>query len=232
MPRTVRVQPAASEAETLWQPSVATVDTGTIKVLISLASGNLEFQDEQGHRLLQEFQDAPRRYVKTTVNGEEPLLRQRPVLSRSAGSHLRPRPAPERHVQLSRLVDRARAGQHRHHHPAHGFHQWLRPILEHRRGILVRQPLSVRDPLFLERLARHRLLLPLRPRVRPDHPSVPRDDRPCPDVRRVGLRILAVERPLQERRRSAPHREGIPRRQSSHRQHRAGLVLVGAPGRS
>ncbi len=36
--RTVRVQPAASKAETLWQPSVATVDTGTIKVLISLAS--------------------------------------------------------------------------------------------------------------------------------------------------------------------------------------------------
>ena len=71
MPRTVRVQPAASEAQTLWQPSVATVDTGTIKVLISLAWGNLEFQDEQGHRLLQEFEDAPRRYVKTTVNGEE-----------------------------------------------------------------------------------------------------------------------------------------------------------------
>src|ERR1700756_4489067 len=41
MPRTVRVQPAASENEALWQPSVATLDTGTIKVLISLAWGNL-----------------------------------------------------------------------------------------------------------------------------------------------------------------------------------------------
>ncbi len=71
MPKTVRVQPAASKSETLWQPSVATVDTGTIKVLITLAWGNLEFQDEQGHRLLEEFQDAPRRYVKTTINGEE-----------------------------------------------------------------------------------------------------------------------------------------------------------------
>ncbi len=71
MPKTVRVQPAASKSETLWQPSVATVDTGTIKVLITLAWGNLEFQDEQGHRLLEEFQDAPRRYVKTSINGEE-----------------------------------------------------------------------------------------------------------------------------------------------------------------
>ncbi|MFZ0662835.1 MAG: TIM-barrel domain-containing protein [Acidobacteriaceae bacterium] len=60
-----------SANEKLWNPAVATVDTGAIKVRISLGSGSLEFVDERGHRLLQEFQDAPRRYTKTTVNGEQ-----------------------------------------------------------------------------------------------------------------------------------------------------------------
>ena len=57
--------------DALWNPAVATVDTGALKILITLAWGTLEFQDEQGHPLLQEFQDAPRRYVKTEVNGEQ-----------------------------------------------------------------------------------------------------------------------------------------------------------------
>lgn len=61
---------AASENDKLWNPAVAVVDTGALKVTITRAWGNLEFEDEQGHRLLQEFQDAPRRYVKTVVNGE------------------------------------------------------------------------------------------------------------------------------------------------------------------
>ena len=61
---------AQSENDKLWNPGVATVDTGALKVRITLAWGTLEFQDEQGHRLLQEFQDSPRRYAKTVVNGE------------------------------------------------------------------------------------------------------------------------------------------------------------------
>lgn len=59
-----------SENDRLWNPAVAIVDTGAIKVRITTAWGNLEFQDEQGHPLLQEFQDEPRRYTKTVVNGE------------------------------------------------------------------------------------------------------------------------------------------------------------------
>ena len=53
-----------------WKPIVATLDTGSMKVLISLRWGNLEFADEQGHRILQEFEDSPRRYTKTEVNDE------------------------------------------------------------------------------------------------------------------------------------------------------------------
>ncbi|MBV8629844.1 MAG: DUF5110 domain-containing protein [Silvibacterium sp.] len=60
-----------SDDQKLWNSAAATVDTGALKIRISAAWGNLEFQDEQGHRLLQEFEDAPRRYVKSTVNGEE-----------------------------------------------------------------------------------------------------------------------------------------------------------------
>lgn len=59
-----------AENEGLWNPATAVLDTGALKVRITMAWGNLEFQDEQGHRLLQEFQDAPRRYVPETVNGE------------------------------------------------------------------------------------------------------------------------------------------------------------------
>jgi len=60
-----------SENQSLWNPAVATIDTGALKVRITLAWGNLEFEDEQGSPLLQEFQDAPRRYMKTVVNGEQ-----------------------------------------------------------------------------------------------------------------------------------------------------------------
>jgi alpha-D-xyloside xylohydrolase len=63
-------RPEGTSESRLWKNYAATLDTGAIKVLISLDWGNLEFQDEQGHRLTQEFQDAPRRYVKTEVNGE------------------------------------------------------------------------------------------------------------------------------------------------------------------
>jgi alpha-D-xyloside xylohydrolase len=68
MPKDRPATPAASRP---WNPVHATLDTGVIKVQISLDWGNLVFQDEQGHRLLQEFQDEPRRYLKTNVNGED-----------------------------------------------------------------------------------------------------------------------------------------------------------------
>lgn len=68
MPRTTKPQ---SENDKLWNAAAAIVDTGALKIRITLAWGNLEFQDEQGHTLLQEFQDAPRRYSKTVVNGED-----------------------------------------------------------------------------------------------------------------------------------------------------------------
>ncbi len=63
--------PAAPVQDRLWSPLTATLDTGAIKVSISLDWGNLEFRDEEGHSILQEFQDAPRRYTKTEVNGEQ-----------------------------------------------------------------------------------------------------------------------------------------------------------------
>ncbi|HET9087493.1 MAG TPA: TIM-barrel domain-containing protein [Acidobacteriaceae bacterium] len=50
--------------------NVATLDTGKVRVLFSLDSGNIEFQDEQGKRLLQEFPDRPRTYRAVTRNGE------------------------------------------------------------------------------------------------------------------------------------------------------------------
>jgi alpha-D-xyloside xylohydrolase len=63
------VQPK-SENDRLWNPAVAVLDTGAMKVRITQAWGTLEFQGEEGNRLLEEFQDAPRRYTPTTVNGE------------------------------------------------------------------------------------------------------------------------------------------------------------------
>jgi alpha-D-xyloside xylohydrolase len=51
-------------------PWVATLDTGGIKVLISLASGSLRFTDQQDTRLLQEFPLAPRSYEPVMANGE------------------------------------------------------------------------------------------------------------------------------------------------------------------
>lgn len=67
MPAKIPATPAESR---LWKPVVATLDTGTLRVLISLDAGNLEFQDEQGNRLLQEFQDRPRTYRPVIRNGE------------------------------------------------------------------------------------------------------------------------------------------------------------------
>ena len=61
---------AVSSPKSLWNPVEATLDTGTVRVLISLDTGSLQFQDEQGKRLLQEFQDRPRTYRPVTRNGE------------------------------------------------------------------------------------------------------------------------------------------------------------------
>lgn len=62
---------SAAALKNLWDPINAVLDTGALKVMISTRWGNLEFQDEEGHRILTEFADAPRRYVKTEVNDEQ-----------------------------------------------------------------------------------------------------------------------------------------------------------------
>lgn len=51
-------------------PAAATLDTGSIKVSISFESGNLQFKDEQGERILKEYQTSPRRYEPVMMNGE------------------------------------------------------------------------------------------------------------------------------------------------------------------
>lgn len=55
----------------LWNGRNAVLDTGAVKVDISLDWGNLEFKDEQGKTLLQEFQDDPRQYHPVVANGEK-----------------------------------------------------------------------------------------------------------------------------------------------------------------
>jgi alpha-D-xyloside xylohydrolase len=51
-------------------PYAATMDTGSVKVRISLWTGSLRFTDEQDTRLLQEFPLAPRSYERVMANGE------------------------------------------------------------------------------------------------------------------------------------------------------------------
>ncbi|MEO6965276.1 MAG: TIM-barrel domain-containing protein [Acidobacteriaceae bacterium] len=67
VPAGIQASSASAQSSTPW---VATLDTGKIRVLISLDYGSLEFQDEQGNQLLQEFEDEPRTYRPVTRNGE------------------------------------------------------------------------------------------------------------------------------------------------------------------
>lgn len=60
----------SSAASSGSAPAIATLDTGSIKVSLSFEFGNLQFNDEQGQRLLKESQSAPRRYEPVTANGE------------------------------------------------------------------------------------------------------------------------------------------------------------------
>lgn len=62
--------PTASLASASPTPRTATLDTGKIRVLISLDYGNLQFQDERGNLLLGEFQYTPRTYRPVTRNGD------------------------------------------------------------------------------------------------------------------------------------------------------------------
>ena len=64
--------PSSDEAKPASQaPSqFATLDTGSLKILIALDSGSLVFNDEQGNRILKEMHDASRWYQPITVNGE------------------------------------------------------------------------------------------------------------------------------------------------------------------
>jgi alpha-D-xyloside xylohydrolase len=73
------VQPCTPAKFTLTVPKeapadqrqfVATLDTGSLKVLISMQSGNLDFRNEQDEQLLQEFAVTARTYEPATVNGE------------------------------------------------------------------------------------------------------------------------------------------------------------------
>ncbi len=50
--------------------SAAVLDTGSLKVIIWLDSGSLQFNDEQGKRLLKEDRGSPRWYKPVTANGE------------------------------------------------------------------------------------------------------------------------------------------------------------------
>lgn len=68
---TLPTPPAHQTAqEALWNPPMAVMDTGELKVGIT-PWGTLQFENEQSQTLLQEFQDSPRRYVRTTVNGQQ-----------------------------------------------------------------------------------------------------------------------------------------------------------------
>ena len=85
------------------------------------------------------------------------------------------------------------AGKHQDRHPAAGLHQRLRHLLEQPLAQPLQQPLR---PLALHQLRSgrpHRLLLPLRPRRRPDRRPLSRTDRRGAAVRPLGLRLLAVQ---------------------------------------
>ncbi len=70
------VQPCTPSKFTLTMPkgTPAMLDAGSVKVLISLDDGSLEFTDEQGKRLLKESQEqshvSPRSYRPIDANGE------------------------------------------------------------------------------------------------------------------------------------------------------------------
>lgn len=61
---------AATQESEGAQPPAATLDTGTVKVLISMQSGTLDFRDEQNQSLLREFPLTARTYEQVIANGE------------------------------------------------------------------------------------------------------------------------------------------------------------------
>ncbi len=64
------VSPITAGSNPPPSPPAATLDTGSIRILISLDSGSLQFNDEQDHRVLREEHDAPRWYQPVIANGE------------------------------------------------------------------------------------------------------------------------------------------------------------------
>lgn len=64
---------ASQDAASLY-PSFAVLNTGSIKVVIWLDSGSIQFNDEHDQRLLKEIHDSPRWYEPVVANGE-PLHR-------------------------------------------------------------------------------------------------------------------------------------------------------------
>ena len=147
-------------------------------------------------------------------------------------SHLRTGTAPGRRVELSRRVHRLVAGQHQHRRAAHALQRGLRLVLEQHLAQPLQQPLRARPLRQLRSRRHHRLLLPLRPRLRPHHRRLSRAYWRGSHVRQVGLRLLAVQEPLQVAGRTARRGAQIPRAAHSHRRHCAGLVLVEPQGRA
>ncbi len=68
-----KAEAAATGEKRRWNPMVAVLDTGAVKVSISLDDCNLVYQDEQGKDLLREAQDSPRVYKPVEANGEKLL---------------------------------------------------------------------------------------------------------------------------------------------------------------
>ena len=189
------------EYDKLWKPAVATVDTGAVKVLISLDWGNLEFQDEQGHRLLQEL---PGRAAPISENHRQwrrALQRERSVLPGCAGRSCTVLVGVRNGVFNYRRTT-LELGQ--------ANTDITIPLMISTNGYGIfwnTAALSWFDNRFPSKVrfssnASHAIdyYFLYETRVRPDHPSVPRYDRPRAHVRRVGLWLLAVEGPLQERR--------------------------------
>lgn len=63
-------QPTGLQEAGPSKPVEATLNTGSIKVLISLDTGRLQFNDEHDQRIFKEIHDSPRRYEPATANGE------------------------------------------------------------------------------------------------------------------------------------------------------------------
>ena len=185
--------------ETKWTmqstDDAVTLTTSRLAVTVTRKDGGITYRDLAGKQLLQE---ATRKLTPVKVNGEDTYRAESFI--NIYGSHegpLRAGPAPGGRVELSRRVGRHLPGQHQHRRPAAGFEQGIRHLLEQHVAQPVQQPLRELPVHQLRSCRRHRLLLFLRARIRQDRRRLPRTDRAGSHVRQMGLRILAMQEPLQ-----------------------------------